>query len=85
MSVPRLHFYYRDGCHLCEEMAAVLSRVRPGWIDEVDWRNVDDSDEWRTWFGDRVPVLADDRGVICEGRPDLDRMARYFSDLPLSV
>jgi hypothetical protein len=66
-------------------MAAVLYRIRPGWIDQVDWRNVDDSDEWRARFGDRVPVLADDRCVICEGRPDPDRIARYFSDLSLSV
>jgi hypothetical protein len=80
-----LYFYYRDGCHLCEEMAALLYREWPDWSDHVDWRNVDERTDWRTCYGDRVPVLSDDRGVICEGLADRDLIARYFSDLPLPV
>jgi hypothetical protein len=83
--VEPLYFYYRDGCHLCEEMAALFYRDWAGWADRVAWRNVDERTEWRTHYGDRVPVLADAHGVICEGRPDPDRIARYFSDLPLPL
>lgn len=85
MSARTFYLYHRDGCHLCEEMAALLYREWPGWADRLEWRDVDANAEWRARYGDRVPVLVDDRSVICEGRVDPDRIARYFSDLPLPV
>jgi len=48
----------RDGCHLCEEMLAVVRQVaaeRPGVRVEV--RDVDSDVELRERYGEEVPVL----------------------------
>jgi hypothetical protein len=46
----------------------------------VEWRKVDERTEWRTCYGDRVPVLHDP-GVICEGLGDKDLMRPVFQRL----
>src|SRR5437660_1345015 len=47
----------RDGCHLCDEMAAVLDEVLPGY--GLSWapRDVDAEPELRARFMDAVPVV----------------------------
>jgi glutaredoxin len=58
----RVRLLTRQGCHLCEEAAAVLARVcaesGTGW-DSLD---VDTDDELRAEYGDQVPV------VLLDGR-----------------
>ena len=53
----RVTLYSRHGCHLCEEMRAVVAaveRVLPLEVDEVD---VDGDAALATAYGDEVPVL----------------------------
>ncbi|MCB1925610.1 MAG: glutaredoxin family protein [Gammaproteobacteria bacterium] len=73
-------FYYRNGCHLCEELAAVLFRGWPEQAERIDWRDVDTDSAWREEYGLRVPVLLADDELVCELRPDLQRLSRYFGD-----
>lgn len=74
-------FYYRDGCHLCEEMAALLYRAWPNQAETMEWRDVDQQAEWREAYGDLVPVLTQGGETICALRPDLRRIAQYFGEM----
>ena len=50
--------YERDGCHLCEEVRALLDRtIGPSRYARVD---IDASDELVLRYGFRVPVVAID-------------------------
>ena len=53
---PRIVLYERDGCHLCEEAAAVLDAAlgKDGYA-RVD---IDASDDLVVRYGFRVPVVA---------------------------
>jgi hypothetical protein len=74
-------FYYRDGCHLCEELAAVLFRGWPDQARSMEWRDVDQRPEWREAYGEQVPVLIQDGETICALQPDLGRIAQYFGEM----
>jgi hypothetical protein len=73
-----LFFYYREGCHLCEEMAACLFRDWPDIAERMQWRDVDSREDWRETWGLRVPVLAREDTVICEYFVDAERLTRIF-------
>jgi hypothetical protein len=77
-SGPSLVFYYRDGCHLCEELAAILFRGWPERAGQMEWRDVDLKPEWREAYGDRIPVLLAGDDLVSELRPDLQRIEQYF-------
>jgi len=74
-------FYYRNGCHLCEELAAVLFRGWPQYAQHMEWRDVDERPEWREAYGDKVPVLLQGPETVCALRPDLGRIAQYFGEM----
>jgi len=74
-------FYYRNGCHLCEEMAALLFRAWPKQAGIMEWRDVDLQTEWREAYGELVPVLIQGEETICSLRPDMDRIAQYFGEM----
>lgn len=76
--MPSLVFYYRNGCHLCEELAALLFRHWPAHAEHMEWRDVDLQPAWREAYGHRVPVLLADDTLISELRPDPQRIERYF-------
>ena len=66
-ALARLILYSRPGCHLCEEMKAVIERIGqelPLALDEIDI-SVDPDLERR--YGDQIPVL------VVDGR----RVAKY--------
>jgi Glutaredoxin-like domain (DUF836) len=60
MQPLRLTLITRRDCHLCEEMAAVVERVRAVPV-QVEVRDVD-ADAELAGYGDQVPVL------LIEGR-----------------
>jgi hypothetical protein len=75
---PALVFYYRNGCHLCEEMAAVLFRGWPQQAAAMEWRDVDQRADWRAAYGERIPVLMQGDDIVCVLRADPARIAEYF-------
>ena len=78
---PTPVFYYRDGCHLCEELAAVLFRGWPRIAAEMEWRDVDQRPEWQEAYGEKVPVLTLDGELVCILRPDTARITQYFGEM----
>jgi hypothetical protein len=69
----------RAGCHLCDEMAAVLDSVLPDLGQSYTLRDVDADPAMRARFGDTVPVLLRDGLPVAKVRLDrrtLERIVR---------
>ena len=80
-----LHFYYRHGCHLCEEMAAILLRGWPDVAQRLHWVDIDRSPPLTERYGLRIPVLEQAGEVVCELEADLGQLSRYFGKPRLPV
>ena len=72
-------FYYRNGCHLCEEMAAVLQQQWPDLFLQLQWRDVDSEPGWQAKFGALIPALVVDQNIICKYVIDPDSIGACFS------
>ncbi len=74
-----LTLYSRPGCHLCEEMKAVVERVRrehPIELYEVD---ISGDLELERRYGQEIPVLELDGKKIAKFRIDPETLRRAIS------
>ena len=60
-----LTFYFRPGCHLCDDMWQQLQELREERGFELNPVNVDDNPELQARFGKLIPVLASGDKVLC--------------------
>ena len=71
--MPRPTLYVREGCHLCEEAAALLDgMVGAGGWDAID---IATDDDLLVRYAHRIPVLVVDgveRAELVITRPDLE-------------
>ena len=72
----RYELVTRDGCHLCDEMAAVLDEVLPSFGLSYAARDVDVEPELRERFSDVVPVLLRDGRPVAKVRVDRAALVR---------
>ena len=72
-------FYYRDDCHLCEEMAKVLQYQWPALFAQIEWRDVDLNTEWQASFGLLIPALVVDEKLICNYMVEPEKINACFS------
>ncbi|HSS77823.1 MAG TPA: glutaredoxin family protein [Thermoanaerobaculia bacterium] len=72
----RFELVTRDGCHLCDEMAAVLDEVLPGYGLTWTPRNVDAEEDLRARFTDVVPVLLREGLPVAKVRLDRRSLIR---------
>lgn len=75
---PALVFYYRNGCHLCEDMWQLLREFQqehPFTLESVD---IDLDGALRERFGTLVPVLAAGDQVICHYYLDPVALSRHL-------
>ena len=56
MSTPRITFYTRQGCHLCDDARAVIESVCAELGETFVEVDVDDDPVLEDRFGDEVPV-----------------------------
>jgi len=77
MNPPRLTFYTRRDCHLCEAAHQVLQRVRGrGAVFVLDIFDVDSDPALQALYGTQVPVLLVDAKKFAKVRFDERRLAR---------
>lgn len=76
----QIRYYYRDGCHLCEEMAAVLHRCWPQQFGQMEWVEVDSDPVYQSAFGHLVPVLEVDGQVLCHYFADVAKIGACFGN-----
>lgn len=75
----------RYGCHLCDEMAALLDEVLPAHGLTYSLRDVDAEPELRDRYTDIVPVLLRDGRPVAKIRTDrraLERILRGRREPP---
>ena len=66
----------REGCHLCDEMAALLDTVLPLYGLTWSLRDVDADPDLRARFTDVVPVLLRDGQPVAKIRLDRRSLIR---------
>lgn len=62
---PGLTFYFRDGCHLCEDMWQQLQELKGGRPFHIHQVDVDGDPGLIDKYGSLVPVLASGKEVLC--------------------
>lgn len=70
--MSELALYSRPGCHLCDDMAAALQPLLDAAGARMSIINIDADPQLREQFDWRIPVLALDGEIVCEGRLDED-------------
>lgn len=78
MTAADYRLYYREGCHLCEEMAALLFRGWPDLLDDLQWIDIDRDQRLVARYGLRIPVLVVDGQEVCELQPDPGKLQAVF-------
>lgn len=53
-------FYMRQGCHICDHAAAILSRLRRRVQFELEEIDIDGDESLRARYNEQVPVIAID-------------------------
>ena len=76
MGVSTYEMVTREGCHLCDEMAAVLDAILPSYGLTWSPRDVDADPELRARFTDVVPVLLRDGLPVAKVRLDRRSLIR---------
>lgn len=75
---PKVTFYTKAGCHLCEEARDMLDDVAaltPYELTEIDIRKDPDIFEKYRY---RIPVIIIDQEITIEGRIEFRDLARAF-------
>lgn len=77
--MTHLHFYSRQGCHLCELMLEQLLALVRGHF-EVEVRDVDTRADWQQEYGLRVPVIELHGNLLSEYPLDADAIRSIVAE-----
>lgn len=55
----KFHFYYRHGCHLCEDMFQLIQAYQSSHNIEISLINIDNQPLLQEKYGQLIPVLTD--------------------------
>ena len=80
--MPVLLFYYRNGCHLCEDMWQQLQELRRERRFEIESLDIALDSCLLERYGSLIPVLAAEKQVICHYYLDPIALNRYLDSLP---
>ncbi len=69
---PTLVLYFREGCHLCEDMAQQLDELLDPSSFELIRIDIDEDPVLKVTHNARVPVLSCDQSDLCEHFLDLE-------------
>lgn len=56
MADRQVTLYYREGCHLCEEMEDALQDMRKTFNFSLDWVDIDQNEALKKKYNADVPV-----------------------------
>lgn len=74
---PALRLLSRPGCHLCDEMRAVVFPLVTGLGGTLDTVDVDSDPALAARWGNEIPVLLDEEGrVVAKLRDPVERIAK---------
>jgi hypothetical protein len=78
---PLLYVYSRQGCHLCDVLVEELLPLVRGRLD-VEVRDIDSREDWKTRFDVRIPVLEFEGEVVCQYRLDRPAVETILARFP---
>ena len=73
--MKKLQFYFRNGCHLCEDMWQQLLEEQKDFDFELIAFDIDRDEALNAKYTTLIPVLTDDNQLICHYY--LDRVALH--------
>jgi hypothetical protein len=79
----RCQLFYREGCHLCEDMINQLRELFPGLDFEL--LNVDLCQQWFAQYNDKVPLLKCGDRTVCQYFLEPEKIRKYFNGQSASV
>lgn len=71
---PLLTLFYREGCHLCEDMEQNIIDLLPADAYRIEKVDIDSDPELQSAYNVRVPVLKCEDTEVCEHFLDLDAL-----------
>ena len=71
---PLLTLYYREGCHLCEDLEQQLPELLEPDTYRLEKVDIDENERLRESYNVRVPVLNCDGVEVCEHFLDLEAL-----------
>lgn len=74
----QLTLYYRESCHLCEQMLAEIKALH-GEEFPILSVDVDSNPALQARYGLEVPVLVAGDEILCRGRLDRERLEDYLT------
>jgi len=74
-----LTLLYRDGCHLCEDMQALLAELLPDGSYRLNRIDIDDDPALRQVHDRRVPVLMLGEQELCHHFLDLQAVRQALA------
>ena len=77
-----VHFYTRQGCHLCDDALAVVERVRAAQPFELEIVDVDSDPALARQYGEEVPVVLVDGRKHAKLRVDEQALRRRLAAVP---
>ncbi len=79
----QFRFYYRDGCHLCEDMYQLIHPYQASHKITIELFNIDQDPLLQEKYGLLIPVLTDhNENEICHYFFDKINFERALSLLP---
>lgn len=74
----QLTVYLRTGCHLCEDMLAILYELQPALDFGLDLVDISGNPQLEAQYGTKVPVLVGAEQEICHYFLDKAALERYI-------
>ena len=78
-TIPRLTLYYRESCHLCDDMWQHLREIQTVLNFKLVRVDVDSQTELQQRFGALIPVLLAGDQIICNYYLDPVALERYLT------
>ena len=76
---PLLTLYYREGCHLCEDMEGLLFELLPASSFRLERIDIDDNPELQRELNDQVPLLVSGKQVLSTHFLDLEAVSSLLA------
>lgn len=80
--MPKVTFYTRRGCCLCEDARRVLDLARRRTAFDLEEIDIDSDPALKASYDEEVPVVAIDGRKLFQYRVDLDSLLKRLAAVP---
>lgn len=76
---PKIYFYFREYCHLCQDMWAQMVQAQLLERMELVARDIDEEDTWEEKYAMLIPALVtEDEQILSHYHLDLPKLNAYL-------